>query len=62
MDICFAKIDWNSMAAAAGSLSYADLTRAADEAIKDAIIHDRERVTEVDLRKPFEDRKAIRSK
>lgn len=57
-----AGIDWDSIATMVSTLSYADLTRAADEAIKDAIIHDRDRVREPDLRNSFEDRQAIRNK
>ena len=56
------KMDWSTVAKAAETLSYADLTRAADEAIKDALIHDRTKVTNLDLRSPFEDRRAIRKK
>lgn len=55
-------MNWNTVAKTAETLSYADLTRAADEAIKDALIHDRNRVTEIDLKSPLEDRRAIRMK
>jgi SpoVK/Ycf46/Vps4 family AAA+-type ATPase len=55
-------MDWHAVADEAKSLSYADLTRAADEAIKDALIHDRTQVTEIDLQRPLEDRRAIRTK
>ena len=53
------KTDWSALSQTAGELSYADLTRASDEAIKEAVIHDRDRVTESELRKSFEDRLAI---
>lgn len=53
---------WRSLADAAASLSYADLTRSAQEAIKDAIIHDRDTVSEDDLRKSFEDRRSIQKR
>ena len=43
-------IPWESLAEAAKGLSYAEIARAADEAIKDALIHDRKRVTEADIR------------
>lgn len=55
-------IDWKSIESLAGSLSYADLTRAAQEAIKDAIIHDRNVVTEDDLKKSFEDRRSLQKR
>lgn len=61
-DFADPRMDWGSVSRAAGALSYADLTRAADEAIKDAIIHDRSKVSEGELRKPFEDRLAIRTR
>ena len=57
-----AQITWKRIADTALSLSYADLTRAADEAIKDAIIHDRNIVGEHDLLKSFEDRRALQTK
>ena len=55
-------MDWHAVAKVAEGLSYADLTRAVDEAIKDALIHDRAQVTEIDLQRPIEDRLAIRMK
>lgn len=55
-------MDWQAIAKAAESLSYADLTRAADEAIKDALIHDNTQVAATALQRPFEDRRAIRTK
>jgi SpoVK/Ycf46/Vps4 family AAA+-type ATPase len=56
------KMDWKKLSCHAEGLSYADLTRAADEAMKDAIIHDRESLSENDLLKPLDERKAIRSR
>jgi len=53
---------WKSLANAAASLSYADLTRATQEAIKDAIIHDRDSVNENDLLRSFEDRRSIQKR
>lgn len=57
-----AGIAWESLATHIVSLSYADLTRTAQESIKDAIIHDRETVTEDDLRRAFEDRRSIQKR
>jgi AAA+ superfamily predicted ATPase len=53
---------WSALANAAASMSYADLTRAVNDAIKDAVIHDKESVSEGDLRKAFDDRRAIRKR
>jgi SpoVK/Ycf46/Vps4 family AAA+-type ATPase len=53
------RIVWETAAGSAESLSYADLARAADESIKDMIIHDRTVVTGDDLRRAFHDRRAI---
>ncbi|MGE3550845.1 MAG: AAA family ATPase [Geobacter sp.] len=53
---------WNSLAATAEGLSYADVARAAEEAIKDAIIHDQLGVSPADLEKTLEERKAMRSR
>lgn len=56
------KIDWNKLADSASGLSYADITRACEEAIKEAIIHDRQKVATGDVLKNLSERKAIRSK
>lgn len=53
------RLAWNSLTAKAEGLSHAELTRAAQEAIKDAVIHDREIVTTADLRKTLVDRQAM---
>lgn len=53
---------WASLAAKAEGLSYADVARAAEEAIKDAIIHDQQSLTLADLEKTLEERKAMRSR
>lgn len=53
---------WNSLAATAEGLSYADVARAAEEAIKDAIIHDQRGVSPANLEKTLEERKAMRSR
>lgn len=55
-------ISWEILKDSALSLSYADLTRAAQEAIKDVVIHDRDLVTEQDIRKAFEDRRSLQKR
>lgn len=54
-----ARLSWTKLAEAAQGLSYADITRACEEAIKDMIIHDREKVENVDILKPLSERRAI---
>ena len=56
------KIDWRKLADIASGLSYADITRDCEDAIKEAIIHDREEVVTGDVLKNLTERKAIRSK
>jgi len=56
------KIDWQKLADSASGLSYADITRACEDAIKEAVIHDREKVVTCDILKNLTERKAIRSK
>ncbi|KAB0664016.1 ATP-binding protein [Oryzomonas japonica] len=56
------KIDWIKLADTALGLSYADITRACEEAIKEAIIHDRQKVVTGDILKNLSERKAIRPK
>lgn len=55
-------IGWTRLAKQASGLSYADLTNAAEEAIKDAIIHDRDVVTEADVARTLSERKAVRKR
>jgi len=50
------------LAGAATGLSYADVTRSCDEAIKDAIIHDRKKIDTADVLKTLAERKAINGK
>lgn len=52
--------NWESMAHKGEGLSYAEITRASEEAIKDAIIHDRASVTEGEVGGNLEERKAFR--
>ncbi len=56
------RIDWKLIAHKAEGLSYAEVSRASEEAIKDAIIHDRKFINEQELIHPLEERKAIRTK
>jgi AAA+ superfamily predicted ATPase len=55
-------MDWKRLAEKAEGLSYADITKACEDAIKDAIIHDREEVSTEDLLKPLQERQSIRKK
>ncbi len=50
---------WDKLTSVANGLSYAELARAADDAIKDAIIHDRVEVAAKDVAKHLEERKAF---
>lgn len=52
-----ASISWTRAAAAARGLSFADITRACEEAIKDALIHERLSVTSAQLVQAVNDRK-----
>jgi len=54
-----AKPAWKTLAQVADGLNHAELTRAAQEAIKDAVIHDRETLTSADLKKMLEERQAV---
>ncbi len=54
--------DWNAVASKGEGLSYAEITRAAEDTIKDAIIHDRALVSEVEIVNNLKDRKAFRNR
>ena len=56
------KIDWQKLSVSATGLSYADITRACEDAIKDAVIHDRMKVSTNDVLKMLLERKIIHSK
>jgi AAA+ superfamily predicted ATPase len=45
------KVSWEDLAREAAGLSYADLTRAADDVLKEALIDKRDRVSEEDIRR-----------
>jgi len=53
------RVAWSRLAHAAAGLSYAEVTRAADEALKDALIHGRERICEAEIGAMIEERQAI---
>jgi|TARA_R100001143_G_scaffold63517_1_gene71314 SpoVK/Ycf46/Vps4 family AAA+-type ATPase len=53
---------WDSLCKVADGLSYAELARATDDTIKDAIIHDRTNVAIDDVAKNLEERKAFHGK
>ena len=50
---------WEDLANSARGLSYAEVTRAAHEALKDALIHDRGRIRTEDIRTMLTERKSI---
>jgi len=50
-------VQWQRLAELAAGLSYAEITRASDEALKDALIHERLKVRESDIRVMIEERK-----
>ena len=57
---CTAKgVEWTSLAEAAAGLNYAEVARAANEVLKDALIHKRSRVAEDDILVMLEERKTI---
>lgn len=51
------RIQWAKLANLAVGLSFADISRAAEDAIKDVIIHGRDRVTNPDIARAIDDRK-----
>ena len=56
------RIRWRGLAALAAGLSYAEVVRAADEVLKDALIHERTLVREADIRVMLKERLAIADK
>ena len=52
------KVQWTKAAAAAQGLSFADIVRACEDAVKDAIVHDRHQVTHTELMSAIRDRKS----
>lgn len=55
------KINWEQLADVALGLSYADITRTCDEAIKNMIINDQNRITTDDIMTFLSERKSIKS-
>lgn len=56
------RLSWAKLAERASGLSYADISRAADDTIKDAIIHDRASINDADIFRMLEERKLISKK
>ncbi|PZN30673.1 MAG: ATPase [Proteobacteria bacterium] len=53
------KVDWSSLAQAGKGLNHAEIVRAAEDAVKDALIHDRDDIGEADIRQMLEERRAM---
>jgi len=53
------RLDWTELARSAAGLSHGELSRACEDAIKDAILHDRPSVNTADLIATLAERKAI---
>lgn len=53
------RLAWKKVALAALGMSYAEISKAIDESLKDAIIHDKTSVEEVDLLSMLEERRQI---
>lgn len=53
------KIRWADAAKASSGLSYADVVRAAEDAIKDAVVEEREAVTHSDLMNAIRERRSV---
>lgn len=56
------RIQWDKAAEVAEGLSFGDITRACADAIKDALIHGRDTVTQADLLRSIGERKAVTHK
>lgn len=56
------RILWTKAAEASNTLSYGDITRACEDAIKDAIIHNKEAVTHSDIMYSIKERQLVRQK
>ena len=56
------RIRWRSLADLAAGLSYAEVARAADEVLKDAVIHERTLVREADIERMLKERQTIADK
>ena len=56
------RVRWNTLADLALGLSYAEVARAANEVLKDALIHERRLVREADIRVMLQERQTIAAK
>lgn len=56
------RIQWEKAAELANGLSYGDITKACEDAIKDSIIHDREKVTQAALLRAISERQAVQQR
>lgn len=56
------RVKWENLADLAMGLSYAEVTRAANEALKDTLIHDRARVRIADIKTMLIERKSVAEK
>ena len=52
-------VQWQGLVDLAMGLSYAEITRASNEALKDALIHERTEVRETDIREMLKERKRV---
>lgn len=52
-------VSWKQLAGSAVGLSYAEVARACDEALKEALIEGRQEVTEADIRRTLDERQRI---
>jgi SpoVK/Ycf46/Vps4 family AAA+-type ATPase len=55
-------VSWKRLAKSAAGLSYAEVARATEEVLKEALIHDQELVTEADIRKMLLERQGVADK
>jgi SpoVK/Ycf46/Vps4 family AAA+-type ATPase len=55
-------VSWKRLAESAAGLSYADIARATEEVLKEALIHDCDLVTEADIRKMLVERQDVAGK
>ena len=52
-------VSWKRLASGAVGLSYAEVARASDESLKEALIEGRQEVTEEDIRRTLDERQRI---
>ena len=61
-DLSAQAVSWNRLAKTAAGLSYAEVTRSTDEVLKEAIINNREHVTEEEINRSLVERQEIAGK